>query len=499
MNISGHLAALRDQILVYATDFGLDPFPTIFEIIDYNEMNEIAAYGGFPNRYPHWRFGMDYERLIKSHIYGLSKIYEMVINNNPTYAYLMEGNNFVDQKTVIAHVYGHSDFFKHNFFFSKTNRRMIDEMANHATRVRRYIDRHGIDRVESFIDVCLSIDNLIDPHLPFKGPTRRRDEDEDEDKNAFRSAVPKIKSKGYMEDYINPKEFLDAEQKKLDEEAERLKRVPVNPEKDVLQFLVEHAPLEKWQSDVLSIIREEAYYFAPQGQTKIMNEGWATFWHSRIMTQKACEASEIIDYAQSYAGVVAVERGQFNPYKVGIELFRDIEERWDKGRFGKEWDECDDIGMRESWDRGTGLGKKKIFEVRKLYNDVTFIDEFLTEDFCRRNKLFTFAFNAKSGDWQIESRKFTEIKQKLLFQLTNFGQPLIYVRDANFDNRAELLLHHRHQDIDLRIDYAQDVLQNLFQIWSRPVNIETVREEKGVLLRFDGTEHSERSADYQPI
>ena len=494
--LPAHLSELRDEIWQYAQDYGLDPFRTLFEVVDYKKMNEIAAYGGFPNRYPHWRFGMDYERLIKSHTYGLSKIYEMVINNDPTYAYLLEGNNLVDQKTVIAHVYGHSDFFRHNFFFSKTNRRMIDEMANHATRVRRYVDRYGIEKVEDFIDACLSIDNLIDIHSQFRGGRRPPIEDEDEDDGRF-AKIPKLRSKEYMDEYVNPKEFMASQRAKVDEERERRRRIPERPEQDVLQFLIEHAPLQKWQADILSIMREESYYFAPQRQTKIMNEGWATFWHSRIMTQKALHSSEIIDYAEAYSGIVATSPGQFNPYKLGIELFRDIEERWDKGRFGKEWDDCTDIAIRESWDRGTGLGREKVFQVRKLYNDVTFIDEFLTEDFCRRHKLFTFGHNKKSGDWEIESREFKEIKQKLLFQLTNFGQPFIFVTDGNFENRAELLLHHKHDGVDLKDDYAAAVLQNLQLIWSRPVNLETMREGKGVLCRFDGSDYSEQPFEYK--
>src|SRR5678809_1034405 len=130
-------------------------------------MNEVAAFGGFPTRYPHWRFGMDYEQLSKGYEFGLQKIYEMVINTNPAYAYLLEGNSLVDQKIVMAHVAGHVDFFKNNYYFSKTNRKMIDGMANHATRVRKHIERLGLEKVETFIDSCLCLENLIDPMSPF--------------------------------------------------------------------------------------------------------------------------------------------------------------------------------------------------------------------------------------------------------------------------------------------------------------------------------------------
>ncbi len=133
-------------------------------MIDADDLNEVAAYGGFPTRYPHWSFGMSYEELRKGYDYGLSKIYEMVINNDPCYAYLMRCNHTVDQKLVMAHVYGHCDFFKNNAYFAHTNRKMMDEMANHGARIRRYVEKYGEDEVEAFMDRCMSIDDLIDIH-----------------------------------------------------------------------------------------------------------------------------------------------------------------------------------------------------------------------------------------------------------------------------------------------------------------------------------------------
>src|SRR6478735_9972532 len=167
MPLPPHLEALRAEIASYARGYGLDFFDVIFECVTYDEMNMIAAYGGFPTRFPHWKFGMEYEQLSKGYAYGLSKIYELVINNDPSYAYLMSSNADVDQKLVMAHVYGHVDFFKNNFSFAHTNRKMMDIMANHGTKIRRYIDKYGLDKVETFIDRCLSIDNLIDRQLPF--------------------------------------------------------------------------------------------------------------------------------------------------------------------------------------------------------------------------------------------------------------------------------------------------------------------------------------------
>ncbi len=171
MSLTPELAQIRDQVKEVVKSYGLDTFEIIFEMIDAKQINEVAAYGGFPVRYPHWKWGMAYERLSKGYEWGLSKIYEMVINTDPCYAYLMRANNHVDQKTVISHVYAHCDFFKNNYYFSVTNRKMLDQMANHATRIRRYIDIYGEDKVEAFIDTCLSVENLIDIHAPYLQPS----------------------------------------------------------------------------------------------------------------------------------------------------------------------------------------------------------------------------------------------------------------------------------------------------------------------------------------
>jgi len=496
MTLPLHLWELKVEIEQYARDFGLDFFETIFEVVDYDRINEIAAYGGFPTRYPHWRFGMEYEQLSKSYEYGLSKIYEMVINTDPAYAYLLEGNNLVDQKTVIAHVYGHVDFFKNNYYFSVTNRKMVDSMANHATRVRRLIDRLGVERVETFIDTCLSLDNLIDYHAPYIQRAPSRSDEGGEDVTERNVAVHKLPASGYMDAFINPPAFIERERQRLIKEAdERKKRFPENPQRDVLLFLMQYASLEAWELELLHIIRAEAYYFAPQGMTKIMNEGWASYWHSRIQTEKALKSDEIIDYADANSRVLATRPGQLNPYKLGVELWRDIQERWDRGMFGAEWEDCNSMAERESWDRQLGQGMDKIYQVRRLYNDVTFIDEFLTPSFVERQKMYTFGYSPKTRKWEISSREFDEIKRKLLDSLTNFGQPFISVRDANFRNRSELLLQHNYLGDPLRMDYAREVLRNLHRVWKRPVYIGTQVDDKGRLFGFDGSTHTEEPWD----
>ncbi len=422
MSLPKELEALKDEIRGYALGYNLNFFEVIFELLDYDHLNEVAAYGGFPTRYPHWRFGMDYDYLSKGFRYGVQKIYEMVINNDPCYAYLLKSNSFIDQKLVMAHVYGHSDFFKNNQWFNHTDRRMVDKMANHASRIRRYSDIYGFEAVEDFIDHILSLEDNIDINA-----------------TARRNSRLNFREKG---------------------------------EKDLLLFLLEKAPLEPWQQDILWIVREESFYFAPQRQTKIMNEGWASYWHSKILTEKALKDSEVIDYADHHSATLLQQPTAMNPYKVGLELFKDVEGRWN---------------------RESSYGQPKIFEIRKTHNDITFIDTFLTPEFCEKHQLFIYNYNPRTGNYEITSRKFEDIKEKILFSMTNLGQPFIYVINDNYENRHELFLMHDHQGVDLDVREAFAVLENIYFIWQKPIHITTLVNGQKKLLSFDGHEHKERN------
>jgi stage V sporulation protein R len=364
MKLPDELKHEAQRIGAIAHSHGLDFFETLFEIVSSDEMDELAAYSGFPIRYPHWRFGMQFDRLHKGQVYGLSHIYELVINNDPCCAYLMETNRRVDHQMVMAHVYAHCDFFKNNLWFSKTPRNMFDRMAQSAGEIGRIIERQGYERVERFVDAALSLENLIDP--------------------------------------------LD-----------KHRNLPRSPQRDVLRFLIANAPLRSWQKRILSIIREEAYNFAPQALTKIMNEGWATYWHTKIMTQRILTDADLTAYADHCARTLAMPPGSFNPYRVGLAIWHDIEERWNTGRCGREWEDCDDFEKRRQWDTGAQQGIPKMFEVRRFFNDVSFVDTFLTRDLCRKQKLFTYKISERTSQPEIEERDFTTVKQKLLFMLTN--------------------------------------------------------------------------------
>ena len=198
--LTDQLRKIVEETEVKAKEIGLDFFTTVFELVDYKKLHEVAAYGGLPTRYPHWRWGMEYDKLMKSYEYGLATIYEMVINNDPCYAYLLDSNNLSTQKTVIAHVFGHSDFFKNNLWFKRTNRKMLDQAANHSSIVREIIEEVSYEEVESFIDTCLSFENLLDTSLLFDYPK----ESEPMQKENFSGSIA---SKNYLEKFINDNNF----------------------------------------------------------------------------------------------------------------------------------------------------------------------------------------------------------------------------------------------------------------------------------------------------
>ncbi|MBO0779058.1 MAG: SpoVR family protein [Ktedonobacteraceae bacterium] len=267
------LERLRDGIDTaweIAHEFGLDPFPTHFELVPASIMYEFASYG-LPGRFSHWTHGKAYYRQKMQYDLGLSKIYEMVVNTNPSYAFLMEMNNLLQNTFVAAHVFGHTDFFKNNAYFQHTSRRMIDKAGIHAERIAKYEFDHGKAEVEHFLDAALSIQEHIDYNLFLHG---------DEEKPVEEAKKPSTE----YDDLWG----LDERIKQVEEERDLLPgkppRFPEKPEKDILLFMIRYAPhLQPWQRDLLEIVRSEMLYFVPQMQTKVMNEGWACLVGSSLL------------------------------------------------------------------------------------------------------------------------------------------------------------------------------------------------------------------------
>ena len=457
---------------IATTRFGLDPFPVRFEIVPASVMYEVGSYA-LPGRYSHWTFGKAYHRMKMMYDFGLSKIYEVVINSNPSYAFLLETNSPTQNKLVIAHVLGHIDFFKNNVYFSKTNRRMVDEAALHARRMGEYEFKYGRKVVEEFLDAVLSIEEHVDPNFFIRKP--REDQDKEADKKPSRR-------EGRYDDLLSSEE-RDEHSGGIDGREEVRKHKPSLevPEKDLVYFIMKQSPsLEPWQRDVIAMLHEEMEYFIPQLQTKIMNEGWASIWHSRIMREMDLPTSEHLEFAELHAGVVSPHKGQLNPYYLGYKIFEDIEKRWDSPT-----DE-----HREKFGRRGAEGREKMFEVRELDNDISFLRNYLTEELCEELDLFVYQL-VDDEDWTVTEKKWERVRDQLAVNMTNFGFPYIEVVDGDYDGNRELYLMHRYEGVELDMKYARKTLEYVYKLWGRDVHLETQVDDEPLVMHYDGHEHDE--------
>jgi stage V sporulation protein R len=444
------------EIWDVAQRLGLDPFPVHFEIVPATIMYEFGAYG-LPGRFSHWTHGRAYQQIKTMYDYGLNRIYELVINTNPAYAFLLETNSLLQNKLVAAHVLGHADFFKHNTYFRSTSRQMLETVSVHAERIRQYEFHHGQEQVEAFLDAVLSIQEHVDPFLP-----QRRQAATEPPKPARPRETP-------YDDLF----YLGSE--KRPEPPPPVRKTPPEPEKDLLLFIAEHArELEDWQRDIIHIVRQEQLYFVPQMQTKIMNEGWAAYWHLQIMRELDLPQAEYMEFAALHANVLAPNRRSINPYHVGLKIWEDIERRWNEPTEEE----------RRTLGRRGGEGRAKLFEVRELENDVSFLRNYLTKELVEELDLYLYRY--ENGNWVIVEKDWEKVRDTLVASMTNFGHPYIVVEDGDYNRNRELYLRHCHEGRDLDMNYAERTLRYVYQLWGRTVHLETVLDGKVVVLSFDG-------------
>ncbi|WP_435333386.1 SpoVR family protein [Haloarchaeobius sp. TZWWS8] len=617
-----------EEARMLAEKLGLSPYEVNYWIVDYDEMNELIAYGGFQHRYPHWRWGMMYDRQQKQSQYGGGKAFEIVNNDNPAHAFLQESNTLADQKAVITHVEAHSDFFANNEWFQLFSEQTPNAAAmleRHARAIAEYMRDPEVDRaeVEKWIDSALALEDNIDQHQRYRSVSESDYEPRELEHADIAEQLDELKLSEEVRREVFDEEWLarqDADEGPV--------TFPERPEKDLLAFLRTHgkqfdreaekaADMEPWQRDVLDMMRAEAYYFAPQKMTKVMNEGWAAFWESLMMgDERFAGDDEFINYAEHQAAVLGSPG--LNPYKLGKELWEYIENSTNRKEVvthllrtkGITWRNFTDtvdfalvrklleppealasidptdldalaelpaeyvdqealerarngeidvetypwklltyegmcrrhyslvkrqnrgfverIGQSELERIGRYLFDDQVYdsieealaevdfsagwdrmrEVRRSHNDVTFIDEFLTQEFIDENEYFTYEYSHATGQYRVASQDAEDVKKKLLLQFTNFGKPTILVYDGNYNNRNELLLGHKYNGVMLDVRQARQVLERVFELWGRPVNLMTIvkeisdhdrevarrrnREpeatEQGKLIRFDGDE-----------
>jgi stage V sporulation protein R len=578
---------------------------------------------------------MQYDRQQKQGQFLGGKAFEIVNNDNPSHAFLQQSNAMADQKAVITHVEAHADFFKNNEWF-KLFARDPDAAAmleRHAETIREYMNDPEISRedVEAWIDNVLVLEDNIDQHQPFTtGDGWTGDPPEPED------VAEKLDELNISEDVL--REVFDEEWLESQREDDDGSTFPREPQKDVLAFIRAHGQsydreagkaveFEEWQRDVLEILRKEAYYFAPQKMTKVMNEGWAAYWESVMMTgERFAGDDEFVSYADHMARVLGSPG--LNPYKLGMELWEYVENYTNRREVlerllkveGVTWrnfhetvdldsvlsmlepDPALDVVTVESIERldpkddrvdaealeaarageidvetypwkvltyeglcerhyslvrpqnrgflkrvslnelertarylfevdryasveeaiadvDRSRGWDRMREIRESHNDVTFLDEFLTQEFVDENDYFTYEYVHTTRDYRVTSVDYEDVKKKLMLQFTNFGKPTVTVTDGNFENRNELLLAHHYNGVMLDLGQARKVLERTFELWGRPVNLKTIvkevddhdievarrrdreptPEEKGKLLRYDGETFEVRDLPWEAV
>lgn len=466
----------HDKIYAKAIEFGLDPYEQEWEICDNEQMISYMAYSGMPSHYRHWSYGKAFEKTKTLYDYGITGLpYEMVINSNPSIAYLMKGNSLCLQLLTMSHVYGHNDFFKNNFTFKSTHADYtIQDFKSHANRVKSYIEHPfiGIDKVEAVLDAAHALSlqqrrNLARPRLT-------RDEQEEIIRSQFRQRQDPFGG-------VHKREAFDDEGFK-----KAMEKNPLMPDEDILIFIRDNgAHLSEWEKDLLTIVHEEGQYFIPQIETKIMNEGWASYWHKAIMDSLNLGFGLSAEFAVNHAQVLRPHPGQLNPYYLGYKIWENIEKRWNEP--SKE--DLETFGERNfrNADGSKKTGRQKIFEVRSVDRDQSFIRQYLTMDMMRELKMFEYEEAEQNGQRVLKVTKVPDEDNWKAMRdtlITNVGMgsiPVIKVEDANFENKRELFLRHYFDGRELLEEYASKTLEHLKFLWKGMVTLQTTLNNTQVM------------------
>jgi stage V sporulation protein R len=431
----------NEQIEVTAKNLGLDFYNQEFEIIGYEDMLAYEAYVGMPSRYPHWSFGKSYERNRTLYKYNLTGLpYEMVINSDPCLAYLMKENTLLLQILTIAHVYGHNDFFKNNRLFKEGTQAdyTFEMFKSHADRIRSYINDPsiGYEKVERILDAAHAIKLQIS-----RVPNEKKISDEDLAKRIMDNFNEQKERRSIIEPYEKPN-------------PPDISKIPLEPEEDIIYFIIKHGDLEEWEKNILEIVREETLYFIPQIETKIMNEGWASYWHYNILNELHLPSSLHLEFIKRHNDVIAPWRGGLNPYFLGFKLLQDIEKRY---------------------------GRDKIFEVREIERDASFIRRYLTQELSDELHLFEYV---KKGDYYFieevsDEHGFDIIKNLICTGCGMSTVPVIRVIDMNLKDKT-ITLEHVFDGRELNLDYAEATLKHIQELWGHNVVLQSKASGKNI-------------------
>jgi len=404
--------------------YNLDWFPIEYEILNYHEMIGAMAYTGLPTHYRHWSFGKSFERTITRYNLGMEGLpYEMIINSNPSIAYLMLENPMSTHLLTMSHCVGHSDFFKNNRMFKNTDpSNIISRFKAGAKRVQGYIEDPtiGIEKVEAILDACHSIQYQI-PRTP--GIKRKTEE------RARKELFVKTKGEFHITNGLLQNDY------------------------NLLGFIRENARnLEDWQQDLIEMVERRAAYFIPQAQTKIMNEGWAVTIHEKIMHDLNLPDKYHLAFLKTHNQVVRPIVGRVNPYHLGYTLFKKIEK---------------DLGFEEC------------LLVRETHDDESFIRKYLDEDLCRDLNLFSYSYNKDRENYSIsdisDEEGWKSVRDALISNVGLKAVPVVYVND--YDKKTNTLyIKHEHDGRDLELSYANKVYSHICYLWNDDVDFTTIIE-----------------------
>ena len=394
-----------EKIECIAGESGLDFYPQEFEIVNYKDMIGYEAYVGMPSRYPHWSFGKAYERTAFLYKYDLTGLpYEMVINSNPCLAYLMKDNTLLLQILTMAHVYGHNDFFKNNRLFKEgTNADYTIEMfKNHADMVREYIN---------------------DPSIGY-----------DEVENVLNSAHA------------------------IRFQTERAVGMKKEISHNLIEFITCYGNLPEWKKNVLNVVKLETNYFVPQVETKIMNEGWASYWHYKILNKLNLPQSLHLEFIKRHNDVIVPTVGRINPYHLGFNIFKYLEEKY---------------------------GTKKIFEARMLERDESFIRRYLTKEMC--DDLNLFQYGKECDEYVVKEISDDEGWKKIRDTLcSTCGMNMIpEINAEEILKDGTLVLKHVFDGRELQKKYMEETLKYVYNLWGNTVELKTVIEDKKTTVKCE--------------
>ena len=436
-----------------ARGFGLDYFPVRFQSVPPSFMTEVAVYG-LPVRMPHWSFGVRYIYQLIQHRMGHSHIFEVVVPGDPGQAFLADTNNEAENTLVLAHVLGHADFSKNNMLFRRTQEQVgyhiVEQAAAHAYQINQAIEKHGQARVERVLDAALSLEQHIDTHQDLRRAPYPSEEEPHPSltHDPFRERLARLA----------PTESVEAQADGQRKGPSGRKPVPVppHPEADLLWFIAHYAPdMEPWERDIFLAVRQESFYFQPIFACQIMNEGWASYWHARLLREASFLPQDLYleaikthsDVVRPYAADEQVALA-INPYHLGFVL----------------WDRLIEEG-----------GIEAARQVMIQEDDAGFIRNHLEQTLAKELKLFQYR-QRRNGEITAADMDLDAIKEDLLRAKYNFGAPHIVVdsirRDGCLILKHDYLLDGRGLDADA----ANHVLGYIQQVWRRGVRLQTINK-----------------------